>query len=95
LFANEIRWRPAYKQLLYRDDHGRLIVTISQNSVGNAITELLGIVVKRMEDESAYAAVEQGLVERLLAARQRLVEAKLGEPISARCWPTGEFSPCR
>jgi hypothetical protein len=95
LFANEIRWRPAYKQLMYRDDHGRLIVTISQNSVGNAITELLGIVVKRVEDESAYAAVEQALVERLLAARQRLVEAKIGEPLSARCWPAGEFSPCR
>jgi hypothetical protein len=95
LFANEIRWRPAYKQLLYRDDHGRLIVTISQNSVGNAITELLGIVVKRVQDEAAYGAVEQPLVERLLAARQRLVEAKLGEPISARCWPAGEFSPCR
>jgi hypothetical protein len=95
LFANEIRWRPAYKQLLYRDDQGRLIVTISQNSVGNAITELLGIVVKRAEDEAAYAAVERGLVERLLAARQRLVEAKIGEPLSARCWPAGEFSPCR
>jgi hypothetical protein len=95
LFANEIRWRPAYKQLMYRDDHGRLIVTISQNSVGNAITELLGIVVKRFEDEAAYAAVEQALVERLLGARQRLVEAKIGEPLSARCWPSGEFSPCR
>jgi hypothetical protein len=48
-FANEIRWRPAYKQLLYGDDTGRLIVMISQNSVGNAIAELLGIVVKRPE----------------------------------------------
>ncbi len=95
LFANEIRWRPAYKQLLYRDDEGRLIVTISQNSVGNAITELLGIVVKRMENEAAYAAIERPLVERLLEARQRLVDAKLGEPLSARCWPAGEFSPCR
>ena len=94
-FANEIRWRPAYKQILYRDDTGRLIVTISQNSVGNAITELLGIVVKRKEDEAAYAAVEPALVGRLLEARQRLVAANLGEPISAPCWPDGEFVPCR
>lgn len=36
-FANEIRWQPAYKQFIYRDGDGRLIVTISQNSVGNAI----------------------------------------------------------
>ncbi len=91
-FANEIRWRPAYKQLLYRDDAGRLIVTISQNSVGNAITELLGIVVKRKEDPDAYAAAEPALVNRLLAARQRLIEANLGEPISAPSWPHGEFS---
>jgi len=42
-----LRLKPGYKQPLYRDDVGRLIVTISQNSVGNAITELLGIVVKR------------------------------------------------
>lgn len=92
-FANEIRWRPAYKQLLYRDERGRLIVTISQNSVGNAITELLGVVVKRVEDEAAYAAVEPGLVGRLLEARVRLIEANLGEPISAPCWPQGKFIP--
>jgi len=91
LFANEIRWRPAYKQLLYRDDKGRLIVTISQNSVGNAITELLGIVVKRQEDEAAYAAAEPALVGRLLEARERLFEAKLGEAIAAPLWPNGEF----
>nr|VFJ60811.1 MAG: hypothetical protein BECKFW1821A_GA0114235_110712 [Candidatus Kentron sp. FW]VFJ65842.1 MAG: hypothetical protein BECKFW1821B_GA0114236_110713 [Candidatus Kentron sp. FW] len=90
-FANEIRWRPAYKQLLYRDDSGRLIVTISQNSVGNAITELLGIVVKRREDEEVYAALEPALVGRLLAARERLMAANLGEPISAPSWPHGEF----
>jgi len=65
LFANEIRWRPAYKQLLYRDEKGRLIVTISQNSVGNAITELLGIVVRRIVDEPAYARVEEELVSKL------------------------------
>ncbi len=93
LFANEIRWRPAYKQLLYRDDEGRLIVTISQNSVGNAITELLGIVVSRKEDEAAYAAVEPALVGRLLEARERLIEANLGEAIAAPSWPNGEFVP--
>lgn len=85
-FANEIRWRPAYKQLFYRDDEGRLIVTISQNSVGNAITELLGIVVKRQEDPEAYAAVEPALLDRLLAARNRLTEANLGEAISTPYW---------
>ncbi len=93
LFANDIRWRPAYKQLFYRDDKGRLIVTISQNSVGNAITELLGIVVKRKEDDAAYAAAEPALVGRLLEARERLVEANLGEVIAAPSWPNGEFVP--
>jgi len=92
-FANEIRWRPAYKQLIYRDDAGRLIVTISQNSVGNAITELLGIVVKRQEDEETYAALEPTLVGRLLAAREKLMKANLGEPIAAPSWPNGEFVP--
>jgi hypothetical protein len=92
-FANEIRWRPAYKQLLYRDDQGRLIVTISQNSVGNAITELLGIVVKREEDEAAYAAAEPALITRLLEARERLINAGLGEAIAAPSWPKGEFIP--
>ena len=95
LFANEIRWRPAYKQILYRDEKGRLIVTISQNSVGNAITELLGIVVNRVEDNEAYAEKEPALVGRLLEARQRLIDANLGEPISAPCWPAGKFVPCR
>ncbi len=94
-FANEIRWRPAYKQILYRDQKGRLIVTISQNSVGNAITELLGIVVKRDENPKAFAKVEPGLVTRLLEARQRLVDANLGEAISAPCWPNGEYVAAR
>ena len=90
-FANEIRWRPAYKQILYRDDAGRLIVTISQNSVGNAITELLGIVVKRKQDDAAYAAIEPALVNRLLDARKRLLAANLGEAISTPGWPGNEF----
>ncbi|MCK5726491.1 MAG: hypothetical protein KAH22_06685 [Thiotrichaceae bacterium] len=92
-FANEIRWRPAYKQILYRDDLGRLIVTISQNSIGNAITELLGIVVDRVEDPEAYAIVEEGLVERLLEVRERLSNANLGECLSAPSWPRGEYVP--
>ncbi len=92
-FANEIRWRPAYKQLLYRDDKGRLIVTISQNSVGDAITELLGIVVRREENDEAYSRSEKVLVEKLLEVRERLVAGDLGEPISAPCWPNGKFVP--
>ncbi|KJR40640.1 hypothetical protein MCHI_003457 [Candidatus Magnetoovum chiemensis] len=92
-FANEIRWRPAYKQLLYRDDEGRLIATISQNSVGNAITELLGIVVTRQQDDEAYTKAEKPLIDKLLEVRQRLIDADLGEPVSAPCWPNGEFVP--
>lgn len=92
-FANEIRWRPAYKQLFYRDDSGRLIVTISQNSVGNVITELLGIVVERELDDEAYAAVEPALVGRLLEARERLIAANIGEPLAGPSWPQGRFMP--
>ena len=91
LIANEIRWRPAYKQLLYRDDSGRLIVTISQNSVGNAITELLGIVVRRVADDEAYPRAEPGLVARLIELRNRLVRAGLGEPINTPSWPHGQL----
>ena len=90
-FANEIRWKPAYKQLLYRDDEGRLIVTISQNSVGNAITELLGIVVKRIADEKAFASVEEKLMIQLLELRNRLVQYNLGSPIATPSWPHGRF----
>ena len=93
MFANEIRWQPAYKQLLYRDDKGRLIVTISQNSVGNAITELLGIVVKRVADEKAYAKIENRLVEQLLELRARLVKYNLGAPVATPSWPHGRFIP--
>ena len=87
MFANEIRWKPAYKQLLYRDDAGRLVVTISQNSVGNAITELLGIVVRRIEDEQAYARAEERLLHQLLELRSRLVGYNLGEPVTTASWP--------
>jgi hypothetical protein len=92
-FANEIRWQPAYKQLIYRDDEGRLIVTISQNSVGNAITELLGIVVKRIADEEAYARAEPDLVRQLLELRTRLVRTNLGTAINTPSWPNGLFVP--
>jgi hypothetical protein len=85
-YANAIRWQPAFKQLLYRDDTGRLVVTISQNSIGNAITELLGVVVKRTPDAAAYEEKEPKLIERLLEVRRRLVEADLGEPISTQYW---------
>jgi hypothetical protein len=93
LFANQIRWKPAYKQLLYRDDEGRLIVTISQNSVGNAITELLGIVVKRVADEQAYAKEEGQLVEKLLELRARLIRYNLGTAMATPSWPHGRFVP--
>ena len=85
-YANSIRWQPAFKQLIYRNDAGRLIVTISQNSIGNAITELLGVVVKRVPDAAAYEAAEPALVERLLDVRARLIEADLGDGIATAYW---------
>ncbi|TCS60572.1 hypothetical protein [Varunaivibrio sulfuroxidans] len=85
-FANEIRWRPAYKQIIYRDDEGRFIVTISQNSIGNAITELLGIVVSRIADEEAYARAEPALMEKLFKVRDRLVTVGVGEAINSGGW---------
>jgi hypothetical protein len=86
LYANAIRWQPAFKQLIYRDDQGDLIVTISQNSIGNAITELLGVVVKRTADAEAYAAAEPALLEQLFEVRQRLIEADLGEGVETAQW---------
>jgi hypothetical protein len=88
-YANSIRWEPAFKQLIYRADDGKLLVTISQNSIGNAITELLGVVVKRIPDAAAYEAVEPALIERLLEVRARLVEADLGDGIATAYWPAG------
>lgn len=88
-YANAIRWQPAFKQLIYRNDEGKLIVTISQNSIGNAITELLGVVVKRMPDAEAYEKSEPALIARLLEARRRLIEADLGEGIETSYWPAG------
>ena len=87
-YANAIRWQPAFKQLIYRNDAGKLIVTISQNSIGNAITELLGVVVKRIPDADAYARAEPALIEKLLKVRRRLVAADLGEGIGTQQWGT-------
>ena len=85
-YANSIRWQPAFKQLIYRNDQGKLIVTISQNSIGNAITELLGVVVKRTPDAEAYARAEPALIEKLFAVRRRLVEADLGTGLATPHW---------
>ncbi len=85
-YANAIRWQPAFKQLIYRNDQGKLIVTISQNSIGNAITELLGVVVNRRPDAEAYGAAEPALIDRLLEVRRRLVEADLGQGIATAYW---------
>lgn len=86
-YANAIRWQPAFKQLIYRNDKGKLIVTISQNSIGNAITELLGVVVKRKPDADAYNRAEPQLLDQLFEVRRRLVEADLGEGIATDQWP--------
>lgn len=85
-YSNSIRWQPAFKQLIYRNDNGDLIVTISQNSIGNAITELLGVVVKRVPDAQAYEKQEPALIEKLLEVRQRLIEADLGSGIATQHW---------
>jgi hypothetical protein len=85
-YANAIRWQPAFKQLIYRNDDGKLIVTISQNSIGNAITELLGVVVNRAPDAEKYARHEPALIGRLLEVRRRLIEADLGEGVATEYW---------
>ena len=85
-YANSIRWQPAFKQLIYRNDQGRLMVTISQNSIGNAITELLGVVVRREPDAAAYEKAEPALIEKLLEVRKRLISADLGEGIATPYW---------
>jgi hypothetical protein len=85
-YANSIRWQPAFKQLIYRNDSGKMVVTISQNSIGNAITELLGVVVRREPNAEAYERAEPALIEKLLEVRQRLIEADLGEGIETDYW---------
>ena len=86
-YANAIRWQPAFKQLIYRNDNNKLIVTISQNSIGNAITELLGIVVNRIPDEANYETTEAQLIKQLLTVRQQLIQADLGNAITTKYWP--------
>ena len=86
-YANLIRWQPAFKQLIYRNQDGDWFVTISQNSIGNAITELLGVVVDRIPDAAAYEKTEPRLIEHLLNVRRRLVEADLGDGIETAYWP--------
>lgn len=85
-YANAIRWQPAFKQLIYRNDAGKLIVTISQNSIGNAITELLGIVVNRVPNKEEYEKTEPALIAQLLEVRKSLIEADLGEGIATKYW---------
>ncbi|RTZ75507.1 MAG: hypothetical protein DSZ00_01825 [Gammaproteobacteria bacterium] len=55
-------------------------------AVGNAITELLGVVVKRVPDAEAYEKAEPELVEKLLEVRRRLIWADLGEGIATPHW---------
>ncbi|TXT25916.1 MAG: hypothetical protein FD134_791 [Gallionellaceae bacterium] len=86
-YANAIRWQPAFKQIIYRNDAGKLIVTISQNSIGNAITELLGVVVNRVPDAAAYSRCEAALIGRMTEVRRRLIEADLGEGVATAYWP--------
>lgn len=85
-YANLIRWQPAFKQLIYRNQVGDWFVTISQNSIGNAITELLGVVVDRVPDAAAYELAEPRLIEHLLQVRQRLIDADLGTAIATDYW---------
>jgi hypothetical protein len=85
-FSSSIRWQPAFKQLIYRNDQNKLIVTISQNSIGNAITELLGVVVNRVPDTKSYEKAEPALLEKLLRLRAKLIEADLGEGIETKYW---------
>ena len=85
-YANSIRWEPAFKQLIYRNDAGKLLVTISQNSIGNAITELLGVVVKRVPNAEDYETFEPDLIARLLEVRQRLMDTDLGYGIETVHW---------
>ena len=71
------------------------MVTISQNSIGNAITELLGVVVRRQPDAAAYEQDDPALIERLLEtraayqgrSRRRRGDLLLGRGIARRTFP--------
>ena len=80
-FRSAMRWRPAFKQIIYRNDQGKFIVAISQNSIGNAVTELLGIVVDRTPNAIEYERTEPELMDKLLRLRGQLVKAGLGEAL--------------
>ncbi|VAW70732.1 hypothetical protein MNBD_GAMMA10-516 [hydrothermal vent metagenome] len=58
--------------------------------MGNAITELLGVVVKRSPDAEAYEKMEPALMEKLFEVRNRLVAADLGQGIATSQWGYGE-----
>lgn len=85
-YASSLRWETACKHLIIRHDSGLLMLTISQNSIGNAITELLGVVVTRVPDRAAYAACEPALIERPLEIRRLLIDADLGDGIATTQW---------
>jgi hypothetical protein len=85
-YASKMRWQPAFKQLIYRNDEDKLIVTISQNSIGNAITELLGVVVNRVPDAEAYEKSEPALISKLLELRSILESADIGTKINTKYW---------
>jgi len=48
-------------------------------------------VVNHVEDNEEYSKREPALIGRLLEARQRLIDANLGEATSTPGWPNGEF----
>ena len=50
-----------------------------------------GIVVNRVENPDAYTDIEEGLVNRLLEVRQRLIDANLGAAIAAPSWLNGQY----
>lgn len=57
------RWNVIWRlgcgdSLICRNNQNGLIVTISQNSIGSAITEMLGVVVGRPRDVEAYGRAE-------------------------------------
>ena len=54
------------------------------------ITELLGIVVDRVEDVPTYEKLASGLIHRLIEARDRLLAAGLGQVINASNWIKGK-----
>lgn len=85
-FGSSIRWDPAYKQVLFRNEKWEWIVTISQNSIWNAITELLWICVDRVEKPKQYAELEPRLVQQLLQISKRLERVGLWKQVNTEKW---------